>query len=196
MILIGFAVLLYGTRFIQYTFVLLLGLIFLQIGLRVYESWHIEDTNPDYMWIFLGLGFCTGVGVAYFALSVITLVKLSIGGYFGYTVSTIAYQFILRYIETTKPEIVYWITVFVCIAIGCILVTFLVKQVMIVATSMIGSYSIVKGISLYAGKFPNEQIIFELLKNQEFEQLAEVNYCYLYLNLFILFVLNFSIILI
>ena len=174
MIIVGFFILLFGTRFIQYTFVLILGIIFLQIGLKVYENWHIEDSNPDYMWIFLGVGFCVGVGVAYFALSVISLVKFSIGGYLGYTFSAIIYQFVLRYIQTTKPEIVYWITVLVCIIIGCILINFLVKQVMIVATSFIGAYSIVKGISLYAGKFPNEQVIFELLKNEEYDQLAEV----------------------
>jgi hypothetical protein len=176
MIVVGFLILLFGSRFIQYTFVLLLGLIFLNLGLKLYENWHIADTNPDYLWIFLALGFCAGIGVAYFALSVITLVKLSIGGFFGYTVSSIIYQFLLRYIETTKPEVVYWITVIVCVIIGCILITFLVKQVMIVGTSMIGSYSVIKGISLYAGKFPNEQVIFELLKNEEFEQLKEVNY--------------------
>ncbi len=45
---------------------------------------------------------------------------------------------------------------------------------MIVATSLIGSYIIIKGISLYAGRFPNEEVIFEMLKNQEYDQLSEV----------------------
>jgi len=96
------------------------------------------------------------------------------GGYLGYTFSLIVYQFILRYIHTNQPELIFWITTIACVIIGAVLMNYLVKQVMIIATSLIGSYAFIKGISLYAGKFPNEQIIFELLKNQEYDQLAEV----------------------
>jgi len=189
MIICGLFMLSYGTRFVQITFVITLGSIFVQIALIFYESMHIQDTNPDYIWIFLGLGFCLGVGVAYFAISVITLVKFSIGGYLGFIFSALAYQFVLRYIHTTDPEVLYWITVLVCIIIGCILINFLVKQVMIVATSFIGSYVVIKGISLYAGRFPNEQVIFEMLKNQEYDQLAEVlnYYLFIYFQLGIFF---------
>ena len=180
MIIIGFAILLWGTRFIQYTFVLLIGLIFLQIGLTLYQKWHIEDSNPDYMWIFLGVGFCLGVGVAYFCISVISLVKFSIGAYLGYIFSAIVYQFLLRYIHSTNPEIIYYVTIVVCVILGMVLINFLVKQVMVFATSLIGSYSVVKGISLYAGRFPNEVVVIEMLKNEEYDQLAEVIYYYFY----------------
>lgn len=175
MIIGGFFMLILGTKFVQVTFVITLGSIFVQFALMLYESFHIEDTNPDYIWIFLGIGFCLGVGIAYFALSVITLVKLSIGGYLGYIFSAIVYQFVLRYIHLSSPEVLYWITVLLCIIIGCFLITILVKEVMIVATSFIGSYVVIKGISLYAGRFPNEQVIFEMLKNEEYDQLADVN---------------------
>jgi hypothetical protein len=165
----------WGTRFIEVTFVTIVGLIFTQFGLKIYDSIHIENSNPDYIWIVLGISFLVGVGVGYFAINMITFAKLCMGGYLGYTFSSIVYSFILRYIHTSKPELIYWITVLVCIVIGCILITYLVKQVMIIATSLIGSYAVIKGISLYAGRFPNEQVLFELLKNQEFDQLSEVH---------------------
>ena len=155
MIIIGFFTLMFGTRFVQITFVITLGSIFMQFSLMFFDRMHVKDANADYIWIFLGIGFCLGVGVAYFALSVLTLVKFSIGGYLGYIFSAIVYQFALRYIHTTDPEVVYWITVVICVIIGCILINFLVKEVMIVATSLIGSYVVIKGISLYAGRFPN-----------------------------------------
>lgn len=98
------------------------------------------------------------------------------GGYLGYTFSLIVYQFILRYIHSSQPELIFWITTIASVILGAVLMNYLVKQVMIVATSLIGSYAVIKGISLYAGRFPNEQVIFELVKNQEYEQLAEVNF--------------------
>jgi hypothetical protein len=174
MIIIGLFMITYGTRFIQITFVIILGSIFMQIFLKFYESGHIENTNPDFLWIFILLGFSVGVGVAFFTIAVITFVKISIGGYLGYIFSSIFYQFILRYIETTNPKLIFWITVSISILIGIFLIIFMVKQIMIVATSLIGSYIIIKGISLYAGRFPNEEVIFEMLKNQEYDQLSEV----------------------
>lgn len=166
--------LMFGTKFVEFTFILTIGSIFIQIALLFYDKIHMEETNPDYIWIFIGVGFCFGVGVAYFAMSIITLIELSIGGYLGYIFSVIIYQFILRYIHSYNPELIYWITVVVCIILGCILIKFLVKQVMIIATSLTGSYVVIKGISLYAGRFPNEQVIFEMLKNEEYDQLADV----------------------
>ncbi len=174
MIIIGLLLLMWGTKFIEVTFVGIVGLIVTQLGLKVYDNMHIENPNPDYIWIVIVISFLIGIGIAYFAINMITFAKLCMGGYLGYTFSLIVYQFILRYIHTNQPELIFWITTIACVIIGAVLMNYLVKQVMIIATSLIGSYAFIKGISLYAGKFPNEQIIFELLKNQEYDQLAEV----------------------
>lgn len=186
MIVAGIFLIMWGTKFIEVTFVGIVGLIVMQFGLKVYDNMHIENPNPDYLWIVLGVSFLIGLGIAYFAINMINFAKLCMGGYLGYTFSLIIYQFILRYIQTSKPEIVFWITTLACIAIGCILMSYLVKQVMIIATSLIGSYAVIKGISLYAGKFPNEQVIFELLKNQELDQLAEVKSSFFLNDIFFL----------
>jgi len=174
MILIGFFLLIWGTRFLEITFVGIIGLIAIQLGLRIYDKVHTENPNPDYIWIVVGVSFLIGIGIAYFALNMITLVKLCMGGYLGYTFSVVFYQFILRYIDTTKPELIFWITTIICIIIGAILMNYIVKHLMVIATSFIGSYSVVKGIGLYAGSFPNEEVIFELLRNEEFDQLSLV----------------------
>lgn len=180
MILAGLFLLMWGTKFIEITLVGIVGLISMQFGLKIYENIHIENPNPDYIWIVLGVSFIIGLGIAYFAINMITFAKLCMGGYLGYTFSLIVYQFILRYIHSSNIEIIFWITTIACVILGAILMHYLVKQVMIIATALIGSYAVIKGISLYAGKFPNEQVIFELLKNKEYEQLAEVNLFYFY----------------
>ncbi len=181
MILIGLFLAIWGTKFMEITFVIIVGLITMQFGLKIYDSAHIENPNPDYLWIVLGISFLVGLGIAYFAINMITFAKICMGGYLGYTFSLVFYQFILRYIETTNPEIIFWIITIICVIAGALLMNFLVKQVMIIATSLIGSYSVIRGISLYAGKFPNEEVIFQLLKNKEFDQLAEVSNNFLFL---------------
>ncbi len=39
---------------------------------------------------------------------------------------------------------------------------------------MIGSYFIIRGISLYAGGFPDENYVIDLIKNKEYDTLHEV----------------------
>lgn len=174
MIVIGIFFLMWGTKFIEITFVGIMGLISIQFGLKIYDNMHIENSNPDYIWIVIAISFLIGMGIAYSAMNMITFAKLCIGGYLGYTFSLIVYQFILRYIHSDNPEIIFWITTIACVIAGALLMNYLVKQVMIIATSLVGSYGVIKGISLYAGKFPNEQVLFELLRNKEYDQLAEV----------------------
>ena len=55
-----------------------------------------------------------------------------------------------------------------------VLAYFLVEIVIIVSTSLIGSYCIIKGISLYAGGLPDEAYVIDLIKNQEFDTLHQV----------------------
>jgi len=50
----------------------------------------------------------------------------------------------------------------------------LVDQVVIISTSLIGSYFIIRGISLYAGGFPNENYVIDLIINKEFDTLKDV----------------------
>lgn len=48
------------------------------------------------------------------------------------------------------------------------------KFLTIFCTSFIGAYLFVRGISLFAGKFPNEFSVADLIKNGEFDQLGKV----------------------
>ena len=54
---------------------------------------------------------------------------------------------------------------------------------MIIATSFCGAYAFIRGISLYAGGFPNESYIIDLIRNEEYDVLQKtltpVVYAYL-----------------
>lgn len=50
----------------------------------------------------------------------------------------------------------YWIIIVVLALVFAVLAFFTEKHVIMFVTSFVGSYSLIRGISLYAGGFPNE----------------------------------------
>ena len=55
--------------------------------------------------------------------------------------------------------------------------------VTIFATALIGAYAVIRGISIFAGGFPNETTIADLVKNEETEQLKKLLTWIVYLYL-------------
>ena len=51
---------------------------------------------------------------------------------------------------------------------------FLFTHIIIIATSFIGGYLVAKGISLYAGGFPDEKYMIDLISNGEMEEFYEL----------------------
>ncbi|CDW77915.1 UNKNOWN [Stylonychia lemnae] len=67
--------------------------------------------------------------------------------------------------------------------IGALLFGFLAykfdRHIIIYLTSFIGAYAFIRGISMYAGKFPNEIFLIQQLKNNAFDGLGWEFYLYL-----------------
>ena len=75
--------------------------------------------------------------------------------------------------------IVYVLCIGVCIALSILLFNI----VTIFATALIGAYAVIRGISIFAGGFPNETTIADLVKNEETEQLKKLLTWIVYLYL-------------
>ena len=75
---------------------------------------------------------------------------------------------------TWNAQIVYWVTLGIFIVDFGLLGLWVEKMVTIVATSFIGAYATIRGISLLAGGFPDVAKIFDLIEQQEWEQLTEM----------------------
>ena len=69
----------------------------------------------------------------------------------------------------------FWITVVVAIALGVLASVYLVKHVIIIATSIIGSYISVRGPSVLIGGFPAEGEIIDLIQREEYGTLNKVS---------------------
>ena len=104
------------------------------------------------------------------------------GALLGYIIGQILYNLALNRIninQTALQIIVYVLCIGVCIALSILLFNI----VTIFATALIGAYAVIRGISIFAGGFPNETTIADLVKNDETEQLKNLLTWIVYLYL-------------
>lgn len=173
-IALGFIMCYWGNKYINYVFILLCGLITMHIGLIVYEITIKGNSTANYTWLVLLGSFIVGGLLAFFLTSFPTLISIIIALFLGFTLSNLIYQFLLGLIHVAKPEIIKYITLTLCLVL-CAYIAFKYRQgLFVIATSLIGSYGFIRGISLYAGKFPNEDVIIKLIEKKEFTELSEV----------------------
>ena len=93
-----------------------------------------------------------------------------LGGYTGYMLGLFLYNMIFIQINS-NPGLVYWLVLISSIILCCVLANIFINHEIIVSTSFIVLYAIIRGVSLYANGFPNEFYIMDLIKKGETEEL-------------------------
>lgn len=172
-IIIGIILCFFGSKFINISMVIILGLA-VPIILSIFVFDLLNVTNPTAVWgIYIG-GIIVGVILGILIAKFEQFFGAIIGGVLGYLSNIFVYNFALRYIETSRADVMYYIILILCIVICALLGYHFISNVKIIGTSIIGGYSIVRGISFVAGGFVSEQIIFDLLSNKELEQVSNL----------------------
>ena len=97
------------------------------------------------------------------------------------------YDILLNNIHSS-PQVIFWITTIGCIVVFALIALWLANIAITIATSIIGSYMVARGISFYVGKFPSERVVMDLISNQEWESLKEVILIYLVAHMGSLFI--------
>jgi hypothetical protein len=169
---VGFFLVFFGAKFLIVT-VFIAGIMSLSIfSALVYFNIFDSKTNTS-VWIVLSIGAVIGLALCYLLLKFTKIFFMIVGGFTGYTLGIFLYQLFLNYIHS-NPEVVYWITIVSCIVLGALISLCIVKHVLIIGTSICGAYAVIRGFSLYIGHFPNESIIIDLVKREEWNQLEAV----------------------
>ena len=101
------------------------------------------------------------------------------GGFLGYSVATFFYQIVQTYV-TWDPQILYYIVLAVCVIIGGVIGWFFSEPILILSLSVFGGYLAMRGVSLVAGNYLDESMTIDLIKSQEWEQLAELRTPWIY----------------
>jgi len=172
-IFIGIFLLIFGNKFLKITFVIVLITASCSFALYFYYYLPIDKSRDYTLWITLGVGFIFGLVLGYFLIKIESIIYFCIGAYLGYLLGNMIYAAALIHINS---DIVLPVTLAISIVI-CGYISFkLSKHLIIITSSVIGAYAVVRGASLYIEHFPNESVIIDLIKNHEFDQLKMVCY--------------------
>lgn len=170
-IIIGLFMLTFGNKFLKVTFVITLIIASCSLALYFYYYLPINKSRDFTLWIILGVGLIFGIVLGYFLIKIEAIIYFCIGGYLGFLLGNLLYAAIFIHINS---NVVLPITLVICILICGYISYKLSKHIIIVTSSIIGAYAVIRGASLYIGHFPNESVIIDLIKNHEFDQLKMV----------------------
>jgi hypothetical protein len=171
-ICLGFFLLMFGAKFLKVTVVIVGTLVMLSLSFLVMFNFFSVSSNTV-VWVVVAVSFVLGLAFSYFLSNLLTLFVMIVGGYMGYTFGLFLYNLVLNFIHAS-PTLVYWGTLIVCAAIGAFMALKAAKHVMIIGTSLVGGYGVIRGASLYIGNFPNENMVIDLIKHGEWNQLQGV----------------------
>lgn len=176
LIVIGLFLCFLGSKLVKITIAIIaflstVGLIFV----LVFSIIGVNQLSNAIMWVILACTILLAAVVAYLFYKYVNVFYACLGGVTGFVIGMNIYTFFLRYIES-NPDVVYWVTVVICVIIGILFAIYFRKHLLIISTSFIGSYAIIRGPSLYIGGFPSESQVTDLVKRKEFKQLSEVRY--------------------
>jgi hypothetical protein len=101
------------------------------------------------------------------------IVDIAIAGFAGYLLGVFLYDFILNQIHF-NPKIVYYSSIAFSIIFAIVMVILFRNFVIILSTSLIGAYALVRGLSLLIGGFPSEGMVVDLIEKKEWGQLKNV----------------------
>jgi hypothetical protein len=182
LILLGLFELFLGARLLYVTIFLICGaagvaLIFILVFVFIVPN----GVSVAVLWVVFGCSLLLGLVGAYFIARYNKFViGIVIGAFSGYVLGYLLYNIAFKYIPGNQT-LILWLTVGVCMIILAVLSYFLFDHLIIITTSFIGAYAVIRGISFFAGEFPNEAYVIDLYKNEEYDQLKELLSWYVYL---------------
>jgi hypothetical protein len=175
LIIVGLFLAFLGTKLISITIFLIVCSIVTSLIFVIMFQLVIPKNNSNIIvWVVLGISLVIGIVLGYLVNKYKeTVFGITLGAYMGYMVGILLLNLGLNRIDA-NPNLIYWLTIIICILIGAVLAYFLFKHIVIISTSFIGGYSIIKGISLYFKGFPDEGYVIDLIRNDEMDLLKEV----------------------
>jgi len=165
LMIVGFFVGFFGKPLFKPTICIVGSLVFIVLSSIFFFSviFNGEVQSETWMWVTFALCCLVGfiVGILLAKLSRVGVAVLAAWG--GVCLGLICYNAFFHYMDGEK-HIAFWIVIILfAIATGAISFKFF-KPMLIVSTALIGSYSMIRGLSLYAGGFPPEMQIVQLIQ--------------------------------
>ena len=107
-------------------------------------------------WLALCASVLIGLAIAFLLTKLLSVGVFILGFWLGAAVGTLLYNIALKDISDEGSSIILWVTLVILGILGGIVCVRAMEPAIMVSTAFIGAYSFVRGISLFAGNYPNE----------------------------------------
>ena len=150
----------------------------LVVSMLIFSLFFDRDTEDWLMWLIFTLCVLVG-GVAGFVLAKLSRLGAGVlAGWGGFCLGLILYNSFL-YKADDERRIVFWVFNISLAILAGITSIFLFNHALIIGTSIIGAYGFVRGISMYAGGFPDEMELVTMIKYQQMSGIDNRFYGYM-----------------
>ena len=155
MILLGIFLCFFGFKFINVVIFIVSALV-ISFGTS-YASFSISEhltkgqTQDWVVWVILVVSLLIGLGAGFYLMSCLKIGKAIVAGCGGAALGTL-----LTHSLMVDSQILFWVIIIACIVAAVVVTIWLDKLLVIITTSFIGAYCLVRGISFFAGGYPSE----------------------------------------
>lgn len=177
LIAFGLFICLFG-RMLFKPVIFVLGLVaFVFLSMLFFYSVFFNANTKAYVgWIVLSVSAVVGILVGLLLAKFSKLGLAVLAGWGGACLGLVLWS---AFLYKTNSQIAFW-CIIVFIALICAGLSFCIfEHLVIIATSFVGAYGLVRGISVYAGGYPNEFTIVQLIQNGLIDQINPIFYIYL-----------------
>lgn len=155
MILLGIFLCFFGLKFINVVIFIVSALV-ISFGTS-YASFSISEhltkgqTQDWVVWVILVVSLLIGLGAGFYLMSCLKIGKAIVAGCGGAALGTL-----LTHSLMVDSQIFFWVIIIACVVAAVVVTIWLDKLLVIITTSFIGAYCLVRGISFFAGGYPSE----------------------------------------
>ena len=151
-------------------------LVIFAILLLFYTTFLSDTTEAWVFWLVLGISLFVGLLAGYFMMKIERLGAALLAAWGGFMIGVLVNEMALY--KVGSPAL-FWCVCLACAAVAAILTFVIYNHVLIIMTAFIGGYAFWRGISMYAGGFPNEFTLAEEIKAGSIDSITPWFYAYL-----------------
>ena len=159
MVILGVFYVIFGLKMFKVTIFLFAMVTVVAVFLLVSFGFIISDGAGKWIgWIILGVGVLIGVLAGWCLLKCVRIGIFLLGAWPGAVCGLLLYNLFLHYIA---GSVLLWVVVGALFITGGVIALCLEDHAIIIGTSVLGSYLIVRGLSLVIGEYPNEFTVYD-----------------------------------
>jgi len=177
-IVIGLLFLLVGGYFKKVSIFVIVLISSIFVVTFILYAFILPAKTPDWVgWVVLFGSAAAGIIAAALTVTFIKLGVFLVGCWLGGTLATCLFQMFIHLISS-KPFVLWIIIAVLALAFGLLSLKFL-KFVMVVGTSFIGAFLVIRGIASFLGGYPNEFQLFNEIQAGQVDNVPWEVYIYI-----------------